>query len=535
MNLSESQFGAGELPKGWITTNLGATTLVVLGQSPPSSTYNELREGLPFYQGKAEFGQIYPTPSKWCSEPKKIAEKGDVLISVRAPVGPTNLCPAKSCIGRGLAAIRPLCDMQSLFIFYLMRSFEKILSTSGTGTTFNAITGDQLKSIYMPLPPLLEQKRIIAKIEELFTRLDKGVEALEKIKKELKRYRQSVLKSAFEGRLTEQWRKENKDKIEPANKLLERISKERTCLPKGAGKGKAKKLPPLDKSNLPELPGGWEWARLEAIANIASGQTPKGLPDISSQGQIPFYKVGDMNRSGNEVYMKEAEIYLDTEQIAQLRLHIREKDTVIFPKRGGAIKTNKKRILTLPSAYDLNTMGVLLYLMPNKFFYYWISSIDLFSLSDGSNVPQINHKDIEPLSIPVPPIQEQYVIIAEIERHFSIADEVGQVVDKALKQSQRLRQSILKRAFEGKLVPQDPDDEPAEKLLERIKIEKDKRNRKIFLYPENWLKPESRNDKSDFFKDLENESTERLGERIKTTKKKPTNKNKKERKVNRRR
>ncbi len=107
-------------PKGWLLTNLESISEIILGQSPPSSTYNENGEGLPFYQGKLEFGEIYPIPQKWCSSPKKIAEKGDVLISVRAPVGPTNVCPGKSCIGRGFAAIRGIGGISPFFILYLI-------------------------------------------------------------------------------------------------------------------------------------------------------------------------------------------------------------------------------------------------------------------------------------------------------------------------------------------------------------------------------------------------------------------------------
>ena len=117
-----------ELPNGWICTELNNFAEIILGQSPPSSTYNEEQIGLPFYQGKLEFGSIYPTPRKWCSAPKKIAEKGDVLISVRAPVGPTNVCPEKSCIGRGLAAIRGKKGIEAFFILYLIRSVEEAIS-----------------------------------------------------------------------------------------------------------------------------------------------------------------------------------------------------------------------------------------------------------------------------------------------------------------------------------------------------------------------------------------------------------------------
>ncbi|MDJ0746498.1 MAG: hypothetical protein QNJ32_24480 [Xenococcaceae cyanobacterium MO_167.B27] len=95
------------IPSGWLITQLENFTDIVLGQSPPSSTYNTEKNGLPFFQGKAEFGNLYPTPQKWCDSPKKTANQGDVLISVRAPVGSTNICIEKSCIGRGLAAIIP--------------------------------------------------------------------------------------------------------------------------------------------------------------------------------------------------------------------------------------------------------------------------------------------------------------------------------------------------------------------------------------------------------------------------------------------
>src|SRR5437016_5029318 len=103
------------LPKGWAEASLSEIADVILGQSPPSSTYNQEQIGLPFYQGKSDFGSIYPIPQTWCSSPKKIAQAGDVLVSVRAPVGPTNICPDVSCIGRGLAAVRGLQEIPTRF------------------------------------------------------------------------------------------------------------------------------------------------------------------------------------------------------------------------------------------------------------------------------------------------------------------------------------------------------------------------------------------------------------------------------------
>jgi type I restriction enzyme S subunit len=166
------------LPDGWNWATLDEACNVILGQSPPSDTYNIEGVGLPFYQGKAEFGELYPTKVKWCSAPGKIAEAGDVLITVRAPVGPTNLCQEKSCIGRGLAALRPKNGMPNKYLLYYLRFIEKEWDSKATGTTFKAITGNVLRQQEIPLAPLPEQERIVAKIEELFTQLEAGKAAL---------------------------------------------------------------------------------------------------------------------------------------------------------------------------------------------------------------------------------------------------------------------------------------------------------------------------------------------------------------------
>ncbi|MDI6864979.1 MULTISPECIES: restriction endonuclease subunit S [Thermodesulfovibrio] len=134
-----------ELPEGWRWVKLGEAAEIIMGQSPPSKTYNTVRIGLPFYQGKAEFGLIYPIPSKWCSKPKKIAEKNDILLSIRAPVGPTNICFETSCIGRGLAAIR--FGGLYKFLFYYLRNVEREISKIGTGSTFSAISKSQISNL----------------------------------------------------------------------------------------------------------------------------------------------------------------------------------------------------------------------------------------------------------------------------------------------------------------------------------------------------------------------------------------------------
>src|SRR5271169_2087509 len=118
-----------ELPKGWEASTLEECCVVISGQSPPGETYNTEGIGLPFYQGKAEFGDLYPSPRKWCTEPAKIATEGDVLISVRAPVGPTNLASETCCIGRGLAALRPFQGIATRYVLYQMRATEQELAS----------------------------------------------------------------------------------------------------------------------------------------------------------------------------------------------------------------------------------------------------------------------------------------------------------------------------------------------------------------------------------------------------------------------
>ena len=144
------------------SVSLGEVATVISGQSPPGESYNEDGVGLPFFQGKADFTEIYPIARKWCTAPRKIAESGDILMSVRAPVGPTNIARERCCIGRGLAAIRPdesvaLRD----FVHWVLRSLEPDLSAKGQGSTFTAIGKRDILSLKIPLHPIYEQRRIV--------------------------------------------------------------------------------------------------------------------------------------------------------------------------------------------------------------------------------------------------------------------------------------------------------------------------------------------------------------------------------------
>ena len=227
-------------------------------------------------------------------------------------------------------------------------------------------------------------------------------------------------------------------------------------------------------SDLPELPEGWVWATVGQVSWVRSGQTPPAIKDhLRTSGDFPWFTVGDMNHEANTLMMNHADKFLSHSSTESLGMHLHPPGTIIFPKRGGAIATNKKRQLATIGSYDLNTMGIIPSTELHSYVWLWFLGMDLRNFSDGSNVPQINHNDIEPLPIPLPPLAEQEKIVALVEERLSQIDSAVKTIDAELIRSKRLRQSILNQAFEGKLVPQDPKDEPVAVLLERIKASKE--------------------------------------------------------------
>ena len=184
---------------GWVKSTIGKECEVIMGQSPPSSEYNKIGEGLPFYQGKKEFGIISPIPVVWTRYKGKKAIKNDILISVRAPVGSININIQDSIIGRGLAALR---FSNQKILYYYLKLKSKELEKQATGSTFSAISKTTLLNFPFTFPESKEEQQLIVEeIEKQLTRLDASVKIFKEVKNKLEVYRKSVLKAAFENNL----------------------------------------------------------------------------------------------------------------------------------------------------------------------------------------------------------------------------------------------------------------------------------------------------------------------------------------------
>ena len=495
------------VPKGWQRCVLPDFTRIVMGQSPSSKTYNQNGVGLPFFQGKAEFGDLFPTIKLYCAQPNKIAKPGATLLSVRAPVGPTNLVQHECCIGRGLAALHPCGKIEPKFLLYLFRNIEPAISSKGTGSTFKAITKGFVEGLEFNLPPLPEQRRIVAKIDELFSELDKGIESLKTARGQLEVYRQSILKHAFEGKLTAQWRAQNADQLQSSESLLARIRQAhedqqhkqltdwKTTVRQWEANGKEGKKPkkPRELKSvamlaeeevdcLEELPSSWQWLPAESVGIIQLGRqrSPKNR---SRNYPTKYIRAANITEQGLDLG-DVLDMDFGPHELSAYRLG--KGDLVLSEASGSAAQVGKPAIWDdqIPNCCFQNTVirhqpycrdhaAYLLWLY--RFFYV---TGKFARVAGGVGINHLSAYKFAQIALPVCPFLEQQEIVRLLEGKFTSIEQNEREIDSALKRAELLRQAILKKAFAGQLVAQDPDDEPASVLLYRIKVEKEQISKK---------------------------------------------------------
>ena len=326
-----------------------------------------------------------------------------------------------------------------------------------SGTTRLKLTQLAMKEIPVPLPPLAEQHRIVAKLEELFSELDKGVENLRVAQQQLKVYRQAVLQWAFEGKLTEEWRRKQSS-LTSAIDLVESIAKQRN---KGAIiLGKKEKYFPLLLHDMNDdfapIPDSWTWAKIEQVSTCLDSK------------RVPINKQERQTRTGNIPYYGANGLvgFIDDYIFDEDLILVVEDETFVGREKPFSYKIKGK-------AWVNNHAHVLRSEINIDFLNYQLLYYPFLPLTTGTTGrKKLTQYALMNAPIKICTLPEQQQIVAEIESRLSVCDKLEETIAQSLLQAEALRQSILKQAFAGKLVPQDPSDEPAEKLLARIRAER---------------------------------------------------------------
>ena len=353
-----------------------------------------------------------------------------------------------------------------------------------SGSTRKRISRRNLATIALPIPPFPEQRRIVAEIEKQFTRLDASVAALKRVQANLERYRASVLKAACEGALVpteaELARADGRD-YEPADQLLQRILSERRARWESQeNRGRKYKEPVApDTAELPELPGGWVWAtadqllvRSEYGTSVRCSYESDGLPVL----RIPNIVHGNIDL--RDLKYATRPLPIDSQRALQAGdvLMCRTNGSVSLVGKTAVIKTNFEVFHSFAS-YLLRFRFANAQSLPQWFHIFTTSQLgrSFIESNAASSAGQhnVSLKLIHGMAISVPPLAEQRRIVAEVERRLSVIQQAEAAVEANLTRAERLKQSILKQAFSGQLVPQDPNDEPASMLLKRIRAERE--------------------------------------------------------------
>jgi type I restriction enzyme S subunit len=355
------------------------------------------------------------------------------------------------------------------------------LAKQFTGTTIGHLPREAIVEYRLRLAPLPEQRRIVEAIESYFTRLDDAVATLERVQRNLKRYRASVLKAAVEGRLVpteaELARAEGRD-YEPAPALLDRILAERRRRwQEAGGRGKYQEPVAPDTTDLARLPEGWCWATVDALAELKGGIT-KGQKRTSADilREVPYLRVANVQRGRLDLSVMKKILATEAE-VDELRL---QPGDVLFNEGGDRDKLGRGWVWNgeLPECIHQNHVFrarvLTLDLHPKLLSWYGNTSGQQYFFEQGkqtTNLASINLTKLRGLPVPIPPFAEQSRIVAEVERLLSLVEEAELLANVSVRRCARIRQSILKWAFEGRLADQDPSDEPASVLLERIRSE----------------------------------------------------------------
>jgi len=465
---------AQELPHGWDWATLGEIGRWSGGGTPSKANEKYWTGGShPWVSPKdmkvfrIHDSEDHITDTAIAETVAKLVPVATILIVVRSGILerllPVAITQTPVTMNQDLKGITPYDGIDPTYVAYFLAGAERgIRSTCAKdGTTVASIDTESLKAYRIPIAPLAEQRRIVAAIEEQFTRLDAGVAALKSARARLKQYRAAVLKAAVEGELTKAWREAHPD-TEPASELLARILAERRArlqvMTKPSKADTIKRFylePAAPRANdLAELPTGWQWCKVEQLSNLITSGSRGWASYYSDRGPL-FIRAQDINTD---------ELRLDSVAHVSLpatsegtRTRVHQYDLLVTITGANVTKSALVREAML-EAYVSQHVGLVRPTVDDiaPYLYLWIITPShgrklLEEVAYGAGKPGLNLDNLRDLLIALPPLSEQERIVAEVERRLSVISTLEASVRAGLQRADRLRQSILREAFSGRL------------------------------------------------------------------------------------
>jgi len=449
----------------WVVCKLGDLCKTTSGGTPSRKESKYFQGNIPWVKsGELDKGVITDTEEKITQKAvenssAKIFPKGTLLIALYgATIGKLAFLGIDAATNQAICGIFKNQKIDSHYLFHFLFFKKPSLVKQSIGGAQPNISQGILRNLELPLPPLPEQQCIVAKIEALFSELDRGIESLKTAQQQLKVYRQAVLKWAFEGKLTEEWRRKNKNH-QTAYEFLQKIKRDRKQEYEWRKKNEEKKI---DKNFLfdfkeSETVKGWANATLDNLIYIAGRIGWRGLkkdeytlsgPMFLSVHSLNYGKYVDYSRA----YHVSEERYLESSEII-----LKEQDILLCKDGAGIGKIGIVKCLSEKATVNSSLLVIRgLEVFVPEFLFYLFSGPKLQSIVrariSGSATPHLFQNDIRKFNLMVPPIEEQHQIVSEIESRLSVCDKLERTIEDNLQQAKALRQSILKKAFEGRLV-----------------------------------------------------------------------------------